>query len=69
MYSWEEARAMCSNYEDGTYTLPVPDSLRYNYYISGLASGETEILPGFSDQQEEGNWVNIYTSKWTDKIV
>ena len=67
--SWNEARDMCSNYQDGSYTLPVPDSIRYNDYISSLVSGHTEIPLGFSDSQEEGTWINVYTSKWTDKIV
>jgi len=26
--SWKEARDICSNYGDGNYTLPVPDSIR-----------------------------------------
>ena len=60
---------MCSNYGDGTYTLPVPDSPGYHDYISGMVSGNTEIPLGFSDEQEEGNWINVYNSKWTDKIV
>ena len=67
--SWKEARDMCSNYEDGSYTLPVPDSRRYNDYISGIVSGDAHIPLGFSDEQEEGNWINVYTSKLTDKIV
>ena len=62
-YSWKAAKDMCLNYEDGTYTLPVPDSLRYNEYISGMVSGDAQIPLGFSDKQEEGNWINIYTSK------
>ena len=67
--SWKEARDRCSNYKYGSYTLPVPDSDRYHDYISSLVSGDTEIPLGFSDEQEEGNWINVYTSKWTDKIV
>ena len=61
--SWEEARDICSNYGDGNYTLPVPDSIRYNDYISSLVSSETEIPLGFSDNLQEGNWIDIYTSK------
>ena len=62
--SWKEARDVCSNYKDGSYTLPVPDSLRYHDYISNLVSGHTEIPRGFSDKLEEGNWINIYTSEY-----
>ena len=54
---------MCSNYEDGSFTLPIPDSERYNDYISGLGIGNSEIPLGFSDEQEEGNWINVYTSE------
>ena len=62
-YSWKAAKDMCLNYEDGTYTLPVPDSLSYNEYISGLVSGHTEIPLGFSDLLKESNWINIYTGE------
>ena len=65
--SWKEARDICSNYGDGNYTLPVPDSIRYHNYISNLVSGVTEIPIGFSDKLEEGNWINIYTSEWINK--
>ena len=65
--SWKEARDICSNYEDGHYTLPIPDSIQYHDYISNLASDETEIPLGFSDELEEGNWINIYTSEWMNQ--
>ena len=65
--SWKEARDICSNYGDGSYTLPVPDSVRYNDYISNLVSGDTEIPLGFSDKLEEGNWINVYTSESINK--
>ena len=65
--SWKGARDICSNYGDGNYTLPVPDSLRYHSYISNLVSGDTEIPLGFSDKLEEGNWINVYTSESINK--
>ena len=61
--SWKGARDICSNYGDGNYTLPVPDSEQYNKYISSLVSDNTEIPLGFSDKQEDGNWINVYTSE------
>ena len=66
--SWKEARDICSNYGNGDYTLPVPDSQRYHNFISNLISDDSEIPLGFSDELEEGIWKNIYTGKWIDKL-
>ena len=65
--SWKEARDICSNYGDGNYTLPVPDSILYHNHISTLVSADTQIPLGLSDKAEEGNWINIYTSEWMNK--
>ena len=61
--SWNAARDICSNYRDGNYTLPVPNSQTYHNYISKSVTGDVKIPLGFSDHLEEGNWINIYTSK------
>ena len=61
--SWNAARDICSNYRDGNYTLPVPNSLTYHNFISKSVTGDVKIPLGFSDYLEEGNWYNIYTSK------
>ena len=60
--SWEKARDACFDFDDGNYTLPVPNSQEYNDYVSSLINGNFEIPLGFSDELEEGNWINIYTS-------
>ena len=59
--TWGQARDMCSTFDDGTYTLPVPNSKEYHDIISTRLSGNAQIPLGFSDELEEGKWINIYT--------
>ena len=61
--SWNGARDACSNYEDGNYTLPVPDSEEFNDYLSTIVTGVDAIPLGISDEQQEGNWINVYTDQ------
>ena len=51
---------MCDNYSGGGYTLPLPDNQEYHDDIVRLANG-AEVAIGFSDEEEEGNFVNVYT--------
>ena len=58
---WTEIRSICDNFGDGGYTLPVPDSQEYHDALVTRAGGNSVAL-GFSDEQQEGNFVNIYNS-------
>ena len=62
--TWKGARDICSNYGDGSYTLPVPNSRKYHDFISKSVTGDVVIPLGFSDEVDEGDWINIYTSKY-----
>ena len=62
--SWNEARDICQAFDDGNYTLPVPDTKEYHDYISSLISDHYSQVPiGWSDKLQEGNWINIYTDE------
>ena len=58
--TWKEVRSVCDNYGGGGYTLPLPDSLEYHNALVTLGAGNGVAL-GFSDEAQEGNFVNVYT--------
>jgi len=57
--TWTQLRSMCDNFDDGGYTLPVPDSQQYQDAIVALA-GNRYVAIGFSDKTKEGRWINVY---------
>lgn len=69
--SWSQARDRCSNYNDGSYTLPVPDSAEYHDYLSDLVTDDKSVIPlGFIDNFVKRGppyiFINVYTSEyWT----
>jgi len=62
--TWTEVRSMCDNFSGGGYSLPLPDSQEYHDALVTVAGGNGIAL-GFSDQNQEGNFVNVYTGKPT----
>ena len=57
--TWTEVKDICDNLSDGGYRMPTPDSQEYHDAIVALATDDVAI--GFSDDTEEGNWINVYT--------
>ena len=62
-HAWASALVVCSEFGDGNYTLPVPDSEEYHDYISGFVTDAETVVPlGFSDETGD-EFINVYTSK------
>ena len=58
---------MCDTYAGGGYTLPVPDNQEYNDDLVKLAQGydvTLDVYLGFSDEKDEGTFVNVYTGTY-----
>ena len=61
-------KSICNNLSDGGYRLPTPDSQEYHNALVKLAGGN-DVAIGFSDEKQEGNWINVYTGTNTWYIM
>ena len=54
-------KSICDNFDDGSYRLPTPDSREYHAALVELAAaGDTSVAIGFSDERQQGDWINVY---------